>query len=101
VSADTTPAPSAPTGSACDEVNVDDAVSQAANQYSARFPKSALNLITKAIACKPDARLYRLAAMYACAAREASTAMRYYAKVSAQFQPAIAQRCQQEDIAIP
>jgi len=82
-------------------MNVDDVMSQAANQYAAGFAKAALQLLTKALACKQDVRMYRMAAMYACAAHEASNAKLYYAKVSPQFQPAIVQRCLQEGITLP
>ena len=85
----------------CDTMNVDDVMSQAANQYAAGFAKAALALLTKALACKQDVRMYRMAGMYACAAHEASNAKLYYAKVSAQFQPAIVQRCLQEGITLP
>jgi pSer/pThr/pTyr-binding forkhead associated (FHA) protein len=85
----------------CDTMNVDDVMSQAANQYAAGFAKAALQLLTKALACKQDVRMYRMAGMYACAAHEAGSAKVYYAKVSAPFQPAIVQRCLQEGITIP
>jgi len=97
---DTTPAPTQ-AKNPCDTMNVDDVMSQAANQYAAGFAKAALQLLTKALACKQDVRMYRMAGMYACAAHEASNAKLYYAKVSPQFQPAIVQRCLQEGITIP
>lgn len=84
----------------CDAMNVDDVVSQAGNQYSAGFAKSALQLVTRALACKQDERIYRTASLYACAAHEAGDARLYYAQVPAQFRPSIAQRCQQEGIQI-
>jgi hypothetical protein len=93
--------PSAQAKNPCDTMNVDDVMSQAANQYAAGFAKAALQLLTKALVCKQDVRMYRMAGMYACAAHEAGSAKVYYAKVSAPFQPAIVQRCLQEGITIP
>lgn len=45
--------------------------------------------------------MYRLAVTYACAAHDLATAREMFAKVPAQFQPAIVQRCQQEGFALP
>ena len=95
-------APATPPGkSVCDVISVDDIVSQAQNQFAAGFSKAALQLITKALACKQDVRMYRFAAMFACAARDLKAAKEYYSKVPPQFQPAIAQRCQVEGLAVP
>jgi hypothetical protein len=96
----TTPQPPQPKNP-CDTMNVDDVMSQAAGQYAAGFGKAALQLLTKALACKQNDRMYRMAAMYACAAHEASDAKLYYAKVSPGFHAAIIQRCDNEGIAIP
>lgn len=82
----------------CDDLNVDDAMAQAQNQYGAGFAKAALQLATRALECRQDDRMYRLAASYACAAHDAATAKLYYSKVPSQFQAAILQRCQQENI---
>lgn len=82
----------------CDDLNVDDAMAQAQNQYSAGFAKAALQLATRALECRQDDRMYRLAASYACAAHDAAAAKLYYSKAPSQFQAAILQRCQQENI---
>ncbi|HEX7841636.1 MAG TPA: FHA domain-containing protein [Kofleriaceae bacterium] len=94
------PPPDKNPSSACDTMNVEDLMSQAANQYAAGFFKSALSLVTKVLACKQDVRMYRFAATYACAAHDANSAKAYLVKVPAQFQSAIVQRCQQENITV-
>jgi len=93
-------APDAPTVPevSCATVNVDDLLTQAANQYASGYVRAALALVTKALACKQDIRMYRLAAMYACAGRDADTAHQMYQKLPAQHQAEIEQKCQQEGI---
>jgi hypothetical protein len=86
---------------ACEIPDVDDAMSQAANQFSAGFYKAALSLVVKALACKQNERMYRAAVTYACAAHDVAAAKLYYGRVSPQFQPPLIQRCQQENITIP
>jgi ABC transport system ATP-binding/permease protein len=88
-------------GPTCDTIIVDDLMSQAANQFSAGFSKSALSLVVKALGCKQNDRMFRMAVTYACAAHEVAAAKLYYGRVSPQFQPPLVQRCQQENIAIP
>ena len=83
-----------PAANKCDQV--DDWVSQAANQYNSGYAQAALSVIAKAIACKSEVRLYRLAALYACAAHDSAAAKMYFAKIPSAFQPAIEQKCQQE-----
>lgn len=85
---------------ACDAMNVDDVMTQAANQYSAGFAKAALFLVQKCLACRQDARMYRMAAMYACAAHDLATAKEMFPKVPTQFQPGIEQRCQAEGLTL-
>jgi len=85
---------------ACDTVNVDDLVAQAQTQYSAGYAKSALSLVGKALACRQDERMYRLAATYACAAHDLASAKLYYAKVSPANQSGIEQKCQLEGLAL-
>jgi hypothetical protein len=87
-------------GSTCDAFNVDDAMSQAQNQYTAGFFRAALQLATKALACRQDVRMYRFAATYACAAHDIASVKTFFAKVPSQFQAAIIQRCQQEGITL-
>lgn len=82
--------------STCDEMNVEDMLQQAANQYANGFAGSALSLVQKALTCKQDARMYRVAATYACAAHDVPTAKAMFAKVPPQFQAPIEQKCQQE-----
>jgi hypothetical protein len=89
------------TGPTCDTIIVDDLMSQAANQFSAGFSKSAFSLVVKALGCKQNDRMYRMAVTYACAAHDVAAAKLYYGRVSAQFQPPLVQRCQQENITIP
>jgi hypothetical protein len=82
----------------CDTMNIEDLMTQASNQYAAGFYRSGLKLVTTALGCKQDVRLYRTAAMYACAAHDAASAKTYFTEVPTQFQGAIIQRCQQEGI---
>ena len=84
----------------CETTNVDDLINQAGNQFSAGYAKSALSLMNKALACKQDVRMYRLAATYACAAHDLAAAKSNYSKVPSQFQSAIEQKCQQEGLAV-
>jgi len=84
---------------ACAAVNVDELMSQASNQYTAGFSRSALALARKALACKQDARTYALAAMFACASHDETSARRYLPRVSATgTRSAILQKCIQEGI---
>jgi hypothetical protein len=80
---------------------VDDAMSQAVNQFSAGFSRSALSLVVRALACKQSERMYRMAVLYACTSHDVTAAKQYYGRVSPQFQPPLIQRCQQESITIP
>jgi pSer/pThr/pTyr-binding forkhead associated (FHA) protein len=93
-----TPAPPTPAKNPCETTNVDDLLTQAANQFTAGYAKSALSLVTKALACKADVRMFRLAAMYACAGHDLGNAKLYFAKIPPQYQSAIEQRCQQENM---
>jgi len=95
------PGYSSPKGPTCDTILVDDLMSQAANQFSAGFSKSALSLVVKALTCKQNDRMFRMAVTYACAAHDPAAAKLYYGRVSPQFQPPLVQRCQQENIALP
>jgi hypothetical protein len=93
-----TPAPAKQT---CDTLNVEDATGQAANQYANGFASAALNLMIKALNCKQDIRMYRLAAMYACAAHDLATAKTYFTKLPSNpptMQSGIEQKCQQEGL---
>jgi serine/threonine-protein kinase len=85
----------------CNTVDVNDAMLQAHDQYAAGFSWRALQLLIKALACKQDVRLYRMAVIYACAAHDLDAATLYYAKVPTQDQPAVKQRCVQENLIIP
>ena len=78
-------------------MNVDDALAQAANQYTNGFAGAALQLIGKALVCRQDVKMYRLAATYACAAHDSAAAKLYFGKVPPQFQSSIEQKCQQEN----
>jgi hypothetical protein len=86
--------------SSCDTMNVEDVMAQAANQYSNGFSSAALSLALKALNCKQDVRMFRLAAMYACGAHDLSNAKVYFAKVPATLQAGIEQKCQQEGLTL-
>src|SRR5262249_9402818 len=58
----------------CDAMDVDHVLAQATDQYAAGFARAALQLLTKALSCKQDIRMYRMAGVYACAAHEAGSA---------------------------
>jgi hypothetical protein len=91
--------PPPPTSSAtCDPGLVDEQMSQAALQYANGFASAALTLMVKALACKQDIRMYRLAAMYACAAHDLVTAKTYFNKIPTNLQSSIEQLCQQEGL---
>jgi serine/threonine-protein kinase len=90
-----------PKGPTCDTMVVDDLMSQATNQFGAGFAKSALSLVVWALACKQNDRMYRMAVTYACVAHDVAAAKLYYARVSPQFQPALVQKCNQENITLP
>jgi hypothetical protein len=81
-------------------VRVDDLIDQAANQFHHGFPQAGLSLIVSALACKSEVRLFRLAALYACAAHDATAAKLYFSQVPAAYQSAIVQKCQQEHTAL-
>jgi serine/threonine-protein kinase len=83
---------------ACATMNVDDLMQQATLQYTNGFASTALSVMRKALACTQTVRLYRLAAMYACAAHDLATARTYYAKIPESMQSSIEQRCQQEGL---
>ncbi|HET9625941.1 MAG TPA: FHA domain-containing protein [Kofleriaceae bacterium] len=91
----TTPTPTPPQPK-CDPAAVDDWTTQAANQFSSGYAQAALQLVLKAINCKPDVRLYRFAATYACAAHDSAAAKLYFNKVPTAYQAPIQQKCQQE-----
>jgi len=82
---------------ACETMDVDDAMKQAENQFGAGFAKAALALMQKALACRQNERMYRIATMYACSSHDLTSAKVYYNKVSASFQSNLEQKCQQEN----
>lgn len=84
----------------CETLVIDDMLGVASNQYEAGFPKAALLLVNKALACKQDARIYRTAAQYACAAHDLASARLYLPRVQPYFQASIIQRCQQEGLTL-
>ncbi|HEY6174487.1 MAG TPA: hypothetical protein VIX73_08600, partial [Kofleriaceae bacterium] len=83
---------------ACDSVDVSDLMTRAAIQYDAGSPSSALSLARIALNCKQTDRMYWLAVMYACAARDVANARLYFPKVPANLQPGIEQKCQQANL---
>jgi len=84
----------------CDTMDVDDVMKQAANQYSSGYAKAALSVLAKALACKQEVRLYRMAAMYACGAHDLASAKVYFNKIPVQQQAAVEQKCQLENMNI-
>ena len=82
----------------CSDAAVSDMLSQANRQYTNGEPAAALQLVTRAIACKPDVQLYRLAASFACAAHNQAAAEQYFRKIPDSLQPAIRKACQQANI---
>ena len=84
----------------CDTMNIEEAMAQATTQYSAGYAKAALALMLKALACKQDARMYRLAVTYACASHDLNTAKQYFAKVPPAYQANLEQKCQLEGLSI-
>ncbi len=92
-----TPTPTAPKN-ACDTVNVEDLMQQAQNQYGAGYAKAALLLVLKALSCKQELKMFRMAAMYACGAHDLPTAKLYFYKLPTTVQGSIEQKCQQENL---
>ena len=92
----TGPAPVKP----CDQIDADNLVEQAKNQFQSGFASSALKLMGNALACKQSVTWFRLAATYACAAHDAPLAKAYFGKVSPEYQPGIEQKCQGEGITL-
>jgi hypothetical protein len=84
----------------CSAASVKQFSDRAERAFNAGFPTAALALVSRALVCKPDDRLYRLAALYACAARDRASAQWSYDRLPAQARPAVAARCQQEKIAL-
>jgi eukaryotic-like serine/threonine-protein kinase len=82
----------------CDAMNVEDMLRQAALQYNSGYAKAALALVLKALTCKQDPRMHRLAVTYACAARDLPTAKRYFVRVPRENQSGLEQKCQLEGL---
>jgi len=80
----------------CAAMDVDDLVTQATTRYTIGYAKEALALVSRALTCKQELRLHRLAAMYACASGDRVKAEYYLAKIPASLQVGITQRCEQE-----
>ncbi len=98
-SGSTPPSPPPQAKNGCETTNVEDLMNQAANQFGAGYAKSALSLVMKALACKQDVRMYRVAGMYACAAHDLVNAKVYFNKVPpASGQSGIEQKCQLEGL---
>jgi hypothetical protein len=84
----------------CDPASVKQFVSRSEQTFVAGFPAAALALINRALVCKQDDQMYRLAALYACAARNAASAQWSYNRLPASARAPIAQRCQRENITL-
>ncbi|HET7501671.1 MAG TPA: hypothetical protein VFK02_11725, partial [Kofleriaceae bacterium] len=84
----------------CDTFNVDNAMAQAQDQYNNGFASAALAVMVDALRCKQTLRMYQLAALYACAARDLGNAKKFIVKLPPPQQPPIEQRCQQEGLNI-
>jgi eukaryotic-like serine/threonine-protein kinase len=84
----------------CKESEIDAMLTQARGHFDAgRFDRS-LALAAGVLECRQDIKVYRLAAMYACRAHDAESARKYFSKIPKDFQPAIVQTCQIENIVI-
>ncbi|HEY4238832.1 MAG TPA: FHA domain-containing protein [Kofleriaceae bacterium] len=79
----------------------EEATKHAESQYSAGFAGQALTTLEKALSCKSDGRLMRMAALYSCRAKNGGKAKQYYGKLEARFQAQIQQACLQEGISLP
>jgi ABC transport system ATP-binding/permease protein len=90
-----------PTTSRCEQLDVDELIKQARDNYEAGAAAVALQQIEKVLLCRQSVFLTRTAALYACGARNADRARFYYAKIPGENQAAIQQRCQQESIQLP
>ena len=84
----------------CDMIDIDQLMAQATAQYTAGFPRAALELVTRALDCKQDPRILRVAVLYACVAHNAAAAKRYFSKLPPQFQSQMVDRCAQENIVL-
>jgi serine/threonine protein kinase len=82
----------------CDTVDVDDLMTRAAIQYDAGAATSALSFTRVALGCKQTDRMYWLAVMYACAARDLPNARLYFPKVPANLQSGLETKCQRENM---
>lgn len=91
---------SAPVPKGCETVNVEDLQAQAQTQYNAGFAKTALGHMTKVLGCRQEVKYYRLAVLYACAAKDLTTAKLYFGKVPPSFQSSLEQKCQQEGLSL-
>jgi hypothetical protein len=81
----------------CDKIDVDGVLSQAATAHARGQPAAALALVNKALACKPSARGYRLAATYACAAHDFDSAKLWLAKLPSSYERSqVEEKCEQE-----
>lgn len=85
----------------CSPGDVDAVIAEAADLYRAGLAKMALATMGQAVGCRRDQRTVRLAALYACAAQDAAVARLFHSMLAAQHRPAVVQRCQQENIALP
>jgi hypothetical protein len=83
---------------ACEAVDAEALVQQAARLYSDGDAKGALAIVLRALACKQDGRMFRFAVTYACVAHDVATAKQYFAKVAEVFKPNLEQKCQQEGL---
>jgi hypothetical protein len=84
----------------CDGIDVDDVMAQSAAQYSDGYATVALALVKKALRCRQDARMYRFATMYACAAHDVQAARTLFSRVPAAFQPNLEQRCLHDGVSL-
>jgi pSer/pThr/pTyr-binding forkhead associated (FHA) protein len=96
----TEPVAATPPKNACDSMNVDDLMTQAANQYRAGYPRPALVLVLKVLQCRQDTLTYRFAVMYACDGKDAAVAKQYFPKVPQANQAGLEQKCQQQGISL-
>ena len=85
-------------GAACQGMDVERAMTVAAKRYAAGAPRAALAIVTSALACEQSVQMYRVAATYACAARDVAAAAAYLAKLPPGAQSDVAAHCRLDQV---
>ena len=87
-----------PSAGACAGRSIDEEMEQAAHLYTEGYVKAALSMVEKTLDCEQDPRRVRIAALYACVAKDLVAAKLYYKKLPPSMQSPIVQRCQHEGL---